>query len=212
LGTVSHAMQTEAAQQHKAWVESMLVCAPKKLRVAELRAALAERGLSTDGLKAVLLDRLLACDAKAARKRQRLERLSTDEADEHGRTPLWKACYEGQVDAARLLLDNGAEVDRADENGVTPLHIACLHGHVDAARLLLEKGAEVNKADEDGHTPLDAAKLCRHDAVVALIEDHQSARDAEAARKRQRLVQRPLEISKEERTPRREWVGDSFVI
>ena len=60
LGTVSHAMQTEAAQQHKAWVESMLVCAPKKLRVAELRAALAERGLSTDGQKAVLLDRLLA--------------------------------------------------------------------------------------------------------------------------------------------------------
>ena len=31
---------------------------PKKMKVAELRAALAERGLSTDGLKAVLVDRL----------------------------------------------------------------------------------------------------------------------------------------------------------
>ena len=173
LGTVSHAMQTEAAQQHKAWVESMLVCAPKKLRVAELRAALAERGLSTDGLKAVLLDRLLACDAEAARKRQRLERLSTDEADEHGRTPLWKACYEGHVDAARLLLDNGAEVDRADEDGRTPLFIAYREGHVDAARLLLDKGADVNKADEDGETPLSIAKQQGHSAVVALLEEHQ---------------------------------------
>ena len=140
LGTVSHAMQTEAAQQHKAWVESMLVCAPKKLRVAELRAALAERGLSTDGLKAVLLDRLLACDAEAARKRQRLERLSTDEADEHGQTPLFIACQNGHVDLVRLLLDKGAEVDRAASGrwneGQTPLYIAKENGHSAVVALL----------------------------------------------------------------------------
>ena len=52
------------------------------------------------------------------------------------------ACQEGHVDAARLLLDNGAEVDRAAEDGTTPLFIACYKGHVDVARLLLDKGAE----------------------------------------------------------------------
>ena len=68
---------------------------------------------------------------------------------EQGATPLHVACREGHVDAARLLLDKGAEVDRAMEDGATPLNIACQKGHVDAARLLLEKGAEVDRADEE---------------------------------------------------------------
>ena len=48
--------------------------------------------------------------------------------------PLIIACEKGHVDAARLLLDNGAEVDRAMKDGWTPLLIACTKGHVDAAR------------------------------------------------------------------------------
>ena len=52
----------------------------------------------------------------------------------------------GYVDAARLLLDNDAEVDRADKDGHTPLYAACEKCHVDAARLLLERGADVHKA------------------------------------------------------------------
>ena len=39
---------------------------------------------------------------------------------------LFIACEEGKVDAARLLLENGAEVDRAAENGATPLIVTCL--------------------------------------------------------------------------------------
>ena len=38
--------------------------------------------------------------------------------------PLHIACGNGHVDAARLLLDKGAEVDRANQNG-TPLYVAC---------------------------------------------------------------------------------------
>ena len=65
---------------------------------------------------------------------------------EDGRTPLHIACENGQVDAARLLLEKGAEVDRADKDGATPLFIACWNGHVDVARLLLDNGAEVDRA------------------------------------------------------------------
>ena len=36
---------------------------------------------------------------------------------ENGTTPLYIACENGHVDAARLLLDKGAEVDRATKDG-----------------------------------------------------------------------------------------------
>ena len=44
----------------------------------------------------------------------------------------------GHVDAARLLLDNGAEVDRATEDGTTPLFIAKSKGHSAVVALLDE--------------------------------------------------------------------------
>ena len=43
--------------------------------------------------------------------------------------PLIIACEKGHVDAARLLLDNGAEVDPATKKGTTPLAIAEERGH-----------------------------------------------------------------------------------
>ena len=88
-------------------------------------------------------------------------------------SPLYAACEKGHVDAARLLLDKGAEVNPADEDGATPLFIACQEGHVDAARLLLDNGAEVDRATNDGRTPLSIAKQQGHSAVVALLEEHQ---------------------------------------
>ena len=62
---------------------------------------------------------------------------------------LLQMCVNGDVDAARLVLDNGAEVNRAEEDGRTPLWQACYEGQVDAARLLLERGAEVDRATKD---------------------------------------------------------------
>ena len=58
--------------------------------------------------------------------------------DKKGQTPLHVACFKGHVDAARLLLDKGADIDRVNKRGETPLYAACSKGHVDAARLLLD--------------------------------------------------------------------------
>ena len=66
---------------------------------------------------------------------------------------LYTACATGHVDAARLLLDKGAEVDRAKEDGRTPLYVACQKGHVDAARLLLDMRRST------GREQLDAAAV-----------------------------------------------------
>ena len=87
------------------------------------------------------------------------------------RMDLWQACSQGDVAAARLLLDKGAAVNRANEYGKTPLYIACEKGHVDAARLLLDKGAEVDRENNNGETPLyTACKNGRVDAARLLLD------------------------------------------
>ena len=62
---------------------------------------------------------------------------------EKGQTSLQATGYQGNVDAARLLLDKGAKIEQATQEGTTPLHFACKYGNVDVTRLLLEKGADL---------------------------------------------------------------------
>ena len=57
-----------------------------------------------------------------------------NQADEEGRTPLYIACQNGHVDAARLLLDKGADVNWAAQYGRTPLFVACQEGGAAIAR------------------------------------------------------------------------------
>ena len=90
-------------------------------------------------------------------------------------TPLLAACAEGHVDAARLLLDNGADLHRRDSQGHTPLNLAACYGHIEVVQLLLDSGADadLNVADEDGDTPIANAKAAGNASIVALLEEHQ---------------------------------------
>ena len=88
-----------------------------------------------------------------------------------GATPLFIACEKGHVDAARVLLDDGADVNHAYKDGATPLYVACQNGHVAVATLLLDKGAAVDRAREDGWTPLYTACEKGHLDVARLLLD-----------------------------------------
>lgn len=59
-----------------------------------------------------------------------------------GETPLHVVAIWGDVESARILLDEGAIVDVPGEDGCTPLHEAAMQGHVEMVRLLLERGAD----------------------------------------------------------------------
>ena len=74
-----------------------------------------------------------------------------------GLTPLLLAARQGRVDAARALLDAGADVNLVDPDRHTPLILALINGHVDVATLLIERGADVQMADKVGQTALWAA-------------------------------------------------------
>jgi ankyrin repeat protein len=94
---------------------------------------------------------------------------------EDGFTPLHLAAFFGHVDAARALLDLGADVHARSRNvnlpSATPLHSAASGKHTEVAIVLLEHGAEVDAVQNGGWTALHAAAasgnlaLCR--ALIA---------------------------------------------
>jgi uncharacterized protein len=76
-----------------------------------------------------------------------------------GFTALHFACFFGQPDAVRPLIESGAAVDAVAANPmqVMPLHSAASARNLEAARLLLEHGAPINARQQGGWVPLHAA-------------------------------------------------------
>jgi ankyrin repeat protein len=71
-----------------------------------------------------------------------------------GWTPLLFAARQGALDAARALVDAGADVNMQDPDLVPPLVMAIVNGHYDVAKLLVEHHADVNLADRWGRAAL----------------------------------------------------------
>lgn len=89
----------------------------------------------------------------------------------HG-TPLHYAAARGRTDAARLLLDAGAEVDLIDPSpwGFTALHLAIINDHDDIVRLLLEAGAAPMILTRHGSSPADLARRRGRDLLAGVLE------------------------------------------
>ena len=87
---------------------------------------------------------------------RQLEKLSTkpDVLDPDGRTALMAAAIDAKPNAARVLIDAGADVDIQDPGGWSALHFAAQSGSSEIARMLLEAGASVDAVDSHGNTPL----------------------------------------------------------
>lgn len=71
-----------------------------------------------------------------------------------GGTPLLVAAIFGRVEAAKLLIEKGANVNASSNDGATSLHAAAFFCHTEIVKLLLDKGAEVNVKNIRGETPL----------------------------------------------------------
>jgi len=97
---------------------------------------------------------------------------------EDGFQPLGLASFFGQVEAARLLVDRGADVNSASRNDfkVAPLHSAVAEKDADArfalATLLLEHGADPNARQQDDFTPLMAADQQGDARLRELLVEH----------------------------------------
>ena len=91
-----------------------------------------------------------------------------------GFTALHFACYFGQPEAARLLIEKGARVDAVANNAtqVMPLHSAASSRNLAAARLLIEHGAPVNARQQGGWVPIHAAAQNGDADMVDLLLAH----------------------------------------
>ena len=80
--------------------------------------------------------------------------------DRLGRTPMYRACRDGDLERVKYLVENGAKDDIRRRNpgpsqkGWTPMLIGCFGGHLPIVRFLFEHGAkeEVTRPTKDGHT------------------------------------------------------------
>ncbi|VDM41616.1 unnamed protein product [Toxocara canis] len=87
-------------------------------------------------------------------------------------TPLHLACGYNNIEVARLLLENGAEVNAQDKGGLIPLHNASSYGHLEIAALLIEHGALVDQPDKWGFTPLHEAAQKGRTQICSLLLSH----------------------------------------
>jgi ankyrin repeat protein len=94
--------------------------------------------------------------------------------------PLGLACFFGHLEAARLLLDHGADVNTLSTN--EHVQTAAIHASAAAAgdeamryelvKLALERGADPNLRQGGGFRAIDAARQNGDSRVEQLLLDH----------------------------------------
>ncbi|HEY5338150.1 MAG TPA: ankyrin repeat domain-containing protein [Rhizomicrobium sp.] len=98
---------------------------------------------------------------------------TVDQRSIFGDTPLGVAVVWNDIEAAKILLDNGADVNARQEDNATPLHEAARFADARMAELLIERGADPTLRDDMfDETPLERARSHNNRGVVEVLEKH----------------------------------------
>ena len=92
-----------------------------------------------------------------------------DGQDDIGRTTLMYAASAGDLEMARLMLENGAPVNVQTDVGTTALMFASAAGYVEVVRFLVENGADIHIQNGYNYTALILAEERGHQEVVDFL-------------------------------------------
>ncbi|XP_070394975.1 leucine-rich repeat serine/threonine-protein kinase 1 isoform X2 [Dermacentor albipictus] len=103
----------------------------------------------------------------------RAEAVVNSEGGPGGGSLLYRACEDGQLEIARLLLEHGADGRAHLVTHYSPLYVACYKGRTDIVPLLLEHFPElVREPTVERWLPLHAAALGGHVTVLEQLLGH----------------------------------------
>ncbi|XP_064595464.1 uncharacterized protein LOC135462051 isoform X2 [Liolophura sinensis] len=109
---------------------------------------------STDTQESLLHDAARLGHTKKL-KRILTKGISVDFPNTSGQSPLFSACYNGQLSAVLCLLKHGANPNERSVDGATPVHAACYSCNVKIVSKLLGSGGDLRLHDNLGRTPKD---------------------------------------------------------
>lgn len=146
-------------------------------RQSEIASLLATGRNDLDLDEAVALGDLERVARLLEEEPESIERRSAD-----GFTPLHYAAFFSQPEAARRLIEQGAELSVAAANPmkVHPLHSAAASGATEICRRLLEAGADPDARQEGGFTALMAAAMSGNEALIEILLEHGADRSLES--------------------------------
>ena len=90
-----------------------------------------------------------------------------------GRLALHTACYYGNAEAVKILLDHDKSIVnyQSDNDGWTPLDDAVLKGNIQIVKILIEYGADPRVPNFKDETPIDMATKFGKGEIVKLLRD-----------------------------------------
>ena len=137
--------------------------------------------ISEEAIKLDVFECAMTGELNALKDLVAKDRTLTSSFSNNGFTPLHLTAFFGQVEAAKYLIETGANVEVPAKNAmkVTPLHSAVAGDQVEIAKLLISNGANVNARQEGGFTPLHAAAQDGSVKMATLLLGHGAKKGCE---------------------------------
>ncbi|KAF7638008.1 hypothetical protein Mgra_00002461 [Meloidogyne graminicola] len=102
-----------------------------------------------------------------------LEKIRPNCLEKNGMSPLVQACFKGNEEMVKMLLEIGADADiRYHDQGYTPLMFAALAGKPKICQLLLDSGASTHAENSIGKTAGEMAAFVGQYECVSVINAH----------------------------------------